>query len=340
MEWTRWFSIRFNGNMIDAGSGRVANEKSYTSNKYWRAKSKQWRTFRRVLKNPNELVDPKVDNYNKSIGFNGVVSSQGGQSLDGTGSDNTDSTNTGQDNSATTGSTAPSASELGVFDQLSNAMSNIIGSMYNGKQVDLFASSGNTDTNGSSPSDGSTAPVTGKGEFPKYALNDAQKQGFARLIDGEQSGTKARYAEASIAANLTDVYGNEYATVDNLLKRALTGGRIGKFSFPRGWFAGPSIRNYHNTSKKPSQTSLDAVQQCIIEGKRTLPRYVDEHDCFSDISSVTNDGKPINKKIEVHIFHIKQKYTIDIVLQELSIHSQIAVQIHSSILAMQIEKMG
>ena len=51
----------------------------------------------------------------------------------------------------TSSGSAPQVDELGVFGQLSNAVSNLVASMYNGKQVDLF---GATSTTGSTDSSG------------------------------------------------------------------------------------------------------------------------------------------------------------------------------------------
>ena len=216
-----------NTNMIDCGSGVVAKERSYEDPHYWRSRTDK--VFRRVLSNPNQLVDPQVKNYNKKIGFSGTVSSQGGQNLSGGGADG---------------------------------------------------------------SGGSTAT------FPKYALNETQKKGIARIISREQSGKAGRFAEASLLANLTDISGDNKATVDNIVAKA------------RGkWF---STRGEYSKSYAPPQDALDAVQACIIDGKRTLPRYINEHDCFSDLTSVTNDGKAITKtdrsKYKQHVTKIKNRY--------------------------------
>ena len=78
--------------------------------------------------------------------------------------------------------------------------------------------------------------------------------------------------------NLVDKTGDDKATVDNLIKKA-TG----------GWFAKGKDR--FNNPGNPEQISIDAAKTVLVEGKRTLPRYVDEHDCFSDLTSVSNDGK-------------------------------------------------
>ena len=180
--------------------------------------------------------------------------------------------------------------ELGVFDLLSNAMSNVIASMYNGEQVDLF--------NGSGSSGGGSTGVTGTGDFPKYELNDSQIKGLANIIDHEQPGPEGKYAEASIMANLTDIKGDSNATTPNLIKKAKT------------WFASGESRFANPGS--PTSTAINAVKDVIIGGKRTLPRYVNEHDCFSDITSATNNGKSFSKtdrnQYKQHVTKIKNKY--------------------------------
>jgi hypothetical protein len=106
-------------------------------------------------------------------------------------------------------------------------------------------------------------------------------------------------AEASLMANLVDKTGDEKATVDNLIKKA-TG----------GWFAKGKSR--FNNPGNPEQISIDAARTVLVEGKRTLPRYVDEHDCFSDLEWVKNDGASINKKdrsqYKPHVTKIKNVY--------------------------------
>jgi hypothetical protein len=100
-------------------------------------------------------------------------------------------------------------------------------------------------------------------------------------------------------ANLVDKTGDEKATVDNLIKKA-TG----------GWFAHGKSR--FNNPGNPEQISIDAARSVLVEGKRTLPRYVDEHDCFSDLEWVKNNGTSINKKdrsqYKPHVTKIKNVY--------------------------------
>lgn len=117
------------------------------------------------------------------------------------------------------------------------------------------------------------------GTFPKYKLTDAQIKGIANIVAHEQGtdNEAGMYAEASLIANRTDIKGDEYATTENLIK-TVTG----------GWFAyGKSRFETGTTNAK----AIKAVKDVIVLGKRTLPHYIDEHDCLSDISYVENGIK-------------------------------------------------
>ena len=75
-------------------------------------------------------------------------------------------------------------------------------------------------------------------------------------------------------ANLTDICGDDKATVDNLIKKATS-----------GWFAHGKERYDAGTNNK---VAIKAVSDVLIKGKRTLPRYINEHDCLSDLTKVIN----------------------------------------------------
>ena len=118
--------------------------------------------------------------------------------------------------------------------------------------------------------------------FPKYQLTDAQLKGIANIVAHEQGSAAGRLAEASLIANRTDIKGGKKSASD--LVKTVTG----------GWFADGKSR-YNNPGNVPQQ-AIDAVKTVIVNGKRTIPRYVDEHDYMGDISSVTTNGKSISKK--------------------------------------------
>ena len=190
---------------------------------------------------------------------------------------------------STTGGSAPEVDPMGVFGKLGNIGQNMMASIFNGKQVDLFATSGDTT--------GTTA--TGSGNFPKYNLNDSQIKGIANILQKEQPGPEGMQAEASLMANLTDMNGDHLATPENLVKKA-TG----------GWFAHGKSR--FNNPGNPSETAINAVKSVLVNGRRTIPRYVNEHDMFGDLTSVSNNGSPINKKdrsaYKPHVTKIKNRY--------------------------------
>ena len=245
----------------------------------------------------NRLIinDPRGPQYTKAYDDSGVMDIgtglRGAWSFEKTsGSIIPTDWTTGSDFAATPGATggipsitgdassvaAPSIDQMGIFAKMGNIGNNLMASIFNGKQVDMYGSA-STDTS-STPSSGT--PATGTGKFPTYNLNDAQLKGVANILQHEQSGYEGMQAEASLMANLVDISGDDKATVDNLVKKA-TG----------GWFAKGKSR--FNNPGNPNETAMDAARKVLIEGKRTVPRYVNEHDCFSDLTSVTTDGKSI-----------------------------------------------
>ena len=118
-------------------------------------------------------------------------------------------------------------------------------------------------------------------KFPTYKLSDRQIKGVANIVGHEQSGKAGRLAEASLIVNKTDISGKKKKPAD--IVKTVTS----------GWFANGSSR--YNNPGNPGKTAINAVKEVIVNGKRTLPRYVDEHDCFSDIGSVTTSGKSVSK---------------------------------------------
>lgn len=92
---------------------------------------------------------------------------------------------------------------------------------------------------------------------------------IARLCVQEQGGSEAGVkGEASLMANLARKHGrNVYEYVLN----------SGWFSRARYW-----MQYGHATSQQ-----IDWVKDVLVNGNATLPSYVDEHDCFSDIAWIS-----------------------------------------------------
>ena len=110
--------------------------------------------------------------------------------------------------------------------------------------------------------------------FPKYKLTDKQIKGIACIVAHEQGSWEGRLAEISQICNRCDIKGDQYATDDNLVKTVTS-----------GWYAHGKSRYEQGTS---NAMAIKAVKIVACGGYRTLPRYIDEHDCMSDISSVKN----------------------------------------------------
>lgn len=119
--------------------------------------------------------------------------------------------------------------------------------------------------------------------FIKYNLTEDQLKQIASQAYHEQGTPKGAAAEASLMANLFEIKGSKYGE-----------GADGLYNYVRnsGWFA--NSKNFMD-SYDASDEIVEAVRSVLVYGKRTLPGYIDEHDCFSDISSVTVDGKAITK---------------------------------------------
>lgn len=122
-----------------------------------------------------------------------------------------------------------------------------------------------------------------------YQLTDAQLTRLAGRCAQEQgNNVDGASAEASLMANLFELYGSSYGTGGDGLYNYVEKG---------GWFA-----SYQGTVA--SQEVKDAVDKVFKYGQRTLPLYVNEHDCWKcnpykycsngnlgDICSIKTDGK-------------------------------------------------
>lgn len=125
--------------------------------------------------------------------------------------------------------------------------------------------------------------------FPKYKLTDKQIKGIANIVLHEQGTIEGWYAEASQIANRTDIKGDKYATGENAVKTVTS-----------GWYAKGKTRYNTGTNNK---TVIQIVKNVFCKGLRTLPRYIDEHDCMSDISSVKNGNTSVKSNKAKWIRH-------------------------------------
>ena len=114
--------------------------------------------------------------------------------------------------------------------------------------------------------------------FTKYPLSETQLLHIARLCKQEQGTVAGAKAEASLMANQLET---------NASRRKKYGtGADGLYNWVRngGWFARAA---HWMDNGSVSDAILAGVKDVLVNGNRTLPLYVDEHDCFSDIKSIS-----------------------------------------------------
>lgn len=142
--------------------------------------------------------------------------------------------------------------------------------------------------------------------YSTYDLSELELQNLASQCHAEQggSGIDGVKAEASLMANLYEYQGSAAGSLYNYVLNGNNG---------RSWFAN-SKRHMNPVCKNPqsnkgdccyttssgkekcityyyTEAELEAVRDVFVNGNRTLPNYVDEHDCFSDISKIVVNGQ-------------------------------------------------
>ena len=118
--------------------------------------------------------------------------------------------------------------------------------------------------------------------YPKYALTNAQLKKIARLCQQEQGSVAGAKAEASLMANQLET--------DAARRKKYGTGASGLYKWVRngGWF---SKAAYWMDNGTVSKAVLEGVRDVLVNGNRTLPLYIDEHDCISDIKSISTGDK-------------------------------------------------
>ena len=146
-----------------------------------------------------------------------------------------------------------------------------------------------TGSNGSSSSsttNTSSGPCGGTYKGTTYNLTEAQLNGIANAVEEEQGTPAGRAAEASLMANRFEMYGSKFGT-----------GGEGLINYIQSsdWFADVTEKAVEKTDSANSET-VEIVRDVLVNGNRTIPLYINEHDCFSDIKSATNNGANISIK--------------------------------------------
>ena len=117
-----------------------------------------------------------------------------------------------------------------------------------------------------------------------YSLNDTQLRHLSIICYREQGNNlDGVRACASHMCNYYELWGKGFSSLYECV-------------FGSGWYW-DKARNEKWVKEHPTvpQDIVDAVHDVICEGHRTLPDYVDEYDCLSDIKTASNNGTIIFK---------------------------------------------
>ena len=121
--------------------------------------------------------------------------------------------------------------------------------------------------------------------FTKYNLSEEEIKELTNLCIQEQGTTKGAAAEASLIANRYELYGKD--KYDNIVDYAKNS----------NWWANSKYYMENGADNGITKEDIQAVNDVINNGKRTLPKYIDEHDYLGDIEKVTNNEKTIDKVV-------------------------------------------
>ncbi len=117
-------------------------------------------------------------------------------------------------------------------------------------------------------------------------LSDKDITYIAKLCQREQGSAEGAAAEASLIANRYELFGKKFGNIADYVKDS-------------GWW------NTGVSFATPSASVMEAVKDVLLNGNRTLPPYVDEHDCIScgfnsyDIKKIVTNGEVITNKSEL-----------------------------------------
>ena len=123
----------------------------------------------------------------------------------------------------------------------------------------------------------------------KYSLSDTELRGLCGIAEAEQGSIEGAKAEASLMANLYELLPSSSKFYNKGLYN---------YVLNSGWFASAQA----HASRGCSGNYLNAVRDVLVNGNRTLPLYINEHDCYicnsrtcsngnrGDICSITTNG--------------------------------------------------
>ena len=137
----------------------------------------------------------------------------------------------------------------------------------------------------------------------KYTnLTETEVKELCGVAKAEQGSIDGARAEASLMANL-------YELLDTSSK--YYGKGLRNYVRNSGWFAHAASHMSQGVSSCPSDY-IQAVRDVLVNGNRTLPLYVNEHDYHGDISKIVVNGQTLtgSSNIKNHSNYIKDSTVI------------------------------
>lgn len=142
----------------------------------------------------------------------------------------------------------------------------------------FIGSSSDDNNNGGTESSPSSETPSETFEGKGYKLTDKEVLKLAIACIQENGGTETGIkGEASLMCNL---YQSRSSRYKNVLEYVMKG----------GWFGQATVNAVNSNKHKPTKSQLSWVKDVVVNGNRTLPTYINEHDCYSDISWIKNKG--------------------------------------------------
>ena len=139
--------------------------------------------------------------------------------------------------------------------------------------------------------------------FEKYDLTDEQIQEIAKLAYHEQNTPRGAATIVSFMANMFELKGKKYGEGAEGLYNCIKNS---------GWFT--NLENVNDTKKIPDKI-IDVVKNVLVDGKRTLPGYIDQVDIYEDIKSAENEDGKISLEdrdlYEKHEIKLKNKEDVE-----------------------------
>ena len=122
----------------------------------------------------------------------------------------------------------------------------------------------------------STSNKGGKGTFINYNLTDEELRVIALACEQEQGTPAGAAAEASLVANQVEMNGDT------------SGSGVALVEHLQGSWFGSATHDAMNSGGNANSEIVEAVRSVLVDGKRTLPGYIDEHDGFGEFVATTN----------------------------------------------------